>query len=106
LPSPLADRCELSKQVVHRHTSRRLPMASESSDETSSDLAAFCSIGTAVDAGAGESSRKATVGAKKRFPVTAVEKSRIRSVVPDGSPTNMFVSIRSITAGDRAYPMK
>jgi hypothetical protein len=41
-------------------------------------------------------------GTKNRLPVTAVEKSRIRSVVPGGLPTNMFVSISSMTSGLRA----
>ncbi|GAA2769797.1 hypothetical protein GCM10019017_08230 [Streptomyces showdoensis] len=52
--------------------------------------------------GSGRSSRKSALGTWKRQPVTAVEKSRMRSVVPGGSPRNMWESISSVTAGVRA----
>ncbi len=41
------------------------------------------------------------VGTKNIPPVTAVEKSRIRSVLPGGLPMNMLHSICSVTAGVR-----
>jgi len=40
--------------------------------------------------GADGSSRKSALGTKKRLPVTAVEKSRMRSYSPGGSPANML----------------
>ena len=53
-------------------------------------------------AGVVGSSRKSAVGTKNRLPVTAVEKSRMRSWLPGGFPMNMFVSICSMTSGLRA----
>ena len=44
-------------------------------------------------------------GAKKLQPVSAVEKSGIRSVLPGGLPRNMFSSIRSVIDGVAAYAM-
>lgn len=55
-------------------------------------------------AGPGQSprdSRKPRVGTKNVVPVTAVEKSRMRSWLPGGSPTNMRSSMRSITHSSR-----
>ena len=49
----------------------------------------------------GGASRNSTVGVKKSVPVTAVEKSSTRSVLPGGSPMNMLRNIRSVTAGVR-----
>ncbi|CFS32953.1 Uncharacterised protein [Mycobacterium tuberculosis] len=46
------------------------------------------------------------VGEKNSPPVTAVEKSSTRSVLPAGSPRNMLRSICSVTVGVREYPMK
>mgnify|MGYP006318478855 CR=1 FL=1 len=42
------------------------------------------------------------VGTKNIVPVFAVEKSRILSVFPGGSPMNMLLSIFSVTAGSPA----
>jgi hypothetical protein len=77
-------------------------MASEPSPGTSAVSADGASGSAAVASSLGGSSRKSAVGAKNRLPVTAVEKSRIRSYVPGGLPMNMFVSISSITSGLRA----
>src|SRR5579859_7759689 len=52
-----------------------------------------------VPGASGGSSRKSADGAKNRLPVTAVEKSRMRSVLPGGSPMNMWSSISSVTLG-------
>ena len=41
------------------------------------------------------------MGTKNRLPVTAVEKSRIRSVLPGGLPMNILVNICSMTSGVR-----
>lgn len=49
---------------------------------------------------------KSMVGEKNSPPVTAVEKSSTRSVLPAGSPRNMLRSICSVTVGVREYPMK
>ena len=46
-------------------------------------------------------SRNPRVGAKNVVPVAAVEKSRMRSWLPGGSPTNIRSSIRSITHSSR-----
>src|SRR5580658_3846743 len=57
-------------------------------------------LGAAVaPGGPGGSSRKSAHGAKNRPPVTAVEKSSIRSVLPGGLPMNMLTSISSVTDG-------
>jgi hypothetical protein len=45
--------------------------------------------------------RKSIVGVKNIDPVRAVEKSRMRSVLPGGSPMNMLVNMRSVTVGVR-----
>src|SRR6185437_13683146 len=103
LPARVADRGELAEQMVHRGTSLRLPIAREPSPAgAAGSTAAGCAAGAGAASGLGGSSRNSTVGTKKRQPVTAVEKSRMRSVVPGGFPTNMLVSIRSITSGRRA----
>jgi len=44
-------------------------------------------------------SRKSAVGTKNMVPVCAVEKSRMRSVLPGGSPMNMLRNICSVTSG-------
>ncbi len=61
----------------------------------------FSSIEGLDHPGSGGSLRKSAVGTKNNDPVTAVEKSRIRSVLPGGSPMNMCSSIVSVIAGER-----
>src|SRR5947209_3656856 len=101
-PSGFGDRCQVAVEVVHRGVPFKLPIASEPSSKAGV-------TGRAVRRGTGRgggSSRKSTVGEKNSPPVTAVENSRMRSVLPGGSPRNMFSSIRSVTPGAREYPMK
>src|ERR1700753_4131353 len=97
-PGDVGDRRKIAVEVVHNWVVPfRLPIESEpSSDEGV--------VGRSVTSGAGSgggSSRKSTVGEKNRPPVTAVEKSRMRSELPGGSPKNMLRSIRSVTCGFR-----
>ena len=47
-------------------------------------------------------SSRSTEGTKNKPPVSAVEKSRMRSVLPGGSPMNMFLSMSSISPEVRA----
>src|SRR6478609_787736 len=83
-PGGFRDRGQFPVQVVHDVPFvRRLPMPSEPSATGS----------------AGGASRKSAVGTKNSPPVTAVEKSRIRSWLPGGFPMNMFCSICSMTSG-------
>ncbi len=75
------------------------------SDPSSADGAAEASGTSAAESasaspgGPGGSSRKSALGEKNSVPVIAVEKSRIRSVLPGGLPMNMFTSISSVTEG-------
>ncbi len=55
--------------------------------------------GMLTQGAAGSSSRKSRLGTKNSEPVTAVEKSRMRSVRPGGLPMNMCCSICSVIAG-------
>src|SRR5246127_4633468 len=101
-PSGFGDRCQITVEVVHRCVVPfRLPIESEPSYEGVAGRSVTSGAGNA-----GGSSRKSTVGEKNSPPVTAVEKSRMRSVLPGGSPRNMLRSICSVTRGVREYPMK
>ncbi len=63
VPARLGDRRQRAKQMVHDGAPLRLPIPSDPSSRS----------------GVGGSSRKSAVGTKNRLPVTAVEKSSIRS---------------------------
>src|SRR6476660_669728 len=102
-PGGIVDRSELAVQVVHGLLLLfRLPMPSDPwsagaglPDVSSPDV----SPAGSGPGGSGRSSRKSADGAKNRLPVTAVEKSRMRSVLPGGLPINMLTSICSVTPG-------
>ena len=74
-PGGIGDRSELAVQVVHDWLLLfRLPMPRD--PESGSPAG---SGGPEVPGGSGRSSRKSADGTKNRLPVTAVEKSRMRS---------------------------
>src|SRR6185312_7290359 len=99
-PGGFSDRSQIAVEVVHREVPFRRRIESEPSAESEAAVI----VG---DWGrGGGSSRKSTVGEQNIPPVTAVEKSRMRSVLPRGSPRNMLRSICSVTHGVREYPMK
>src|SRR6202020_1782563 len=101
-PSLFGDRRQVAVEIVHCGVPFKLPIANEPPAGTVSRAGA-----TAGELGSGGgSSRKSTVGEKNSPPVTAVEKSKIRSVLPGGSPRNMLRNIRSVTCGVREEPMK
>src|ERR1700758_157163 len=104
-PGGFGDRCQVAVEVVHRGVPFRLPIESEPVEQAPEAGAAGGPAAGGPGRGGG-SSRKSTVGEKNSPPVSAVEKSRMRSVLPGGSPKNMFRSIRSVTCGVREYPMK
>src|SRR3954454_19323683 len=99
-PGRLGDRSQVAVEVVHHEDPFRLPMPSDPSRDTTG-TAGGSSWADTESASGGGSSRKSVVGVKNMAPVSAVEKSRIRSVLPGGSPTNMLSSMRSVTAGLR-----
>src|SRR5258708_3465361 len=94
-PALVGDRGELAMQVVHPGL-LRLPMCREGSG-TTAVMGAGCAA--VIPGGSGRSSSRSAEGTKNRLPVTAVEKSSIRSVLPGGLPKNMLISIRSVTSG-------
>src|SRR5262249_18458096 len=97
-PSDVGDRCQIAVEFVHHWGFPcRLPMERG----PSSDGGVAGRSGTRGGGKGGGSSRKSTVGEKNSPPVTAVEKSRMRSVLPGGSPRNMLRSICSVTSGVR-----
>src|SRR6266545_1430242 len=101
-PCDGGDRREFAVQVVHRAV---LPFSSPIPRESSGRLwtsGAGSASATVPPGGSGGSSRKSAVGTKNRVPVTAVEKSRIRSWLASSSPRNIRSSIRSVTVGVRA----
>src|ERR1700722_3222383 len=97
VPGFFGDRSKIAVQVVHCGIPFKLPIA----NEPSADVLSIAGVAAGEIGSGGGSSRKSTVGEKNSPPVTAVEKSRIRSVLPGGSPRNMLCSICSVTSGVR-----